>query len=423
MTASPQPSPFHGRTRRPAPVLVSAAALALALAGCSGAGSAETGTAGSANGTIGTANASANASAAPVSDGAARVAVSIEQVDGEAQCVPSSTSAPAGPVTFTVSNKDAAGVSELELLNGQRILGERENIVAGLKPVTFTLTLAGGDYTLYCPGAGTESIPFTVTGAGATATATGTDALLASGTKGYAAYVTGQVDGLVEAVAALQAAVDSGNVAAAQQAYARARPFFERIEPVAESFPDLDPALDLRVADVAPGTAWTGFHPLEKDLFEARAITAHSKELAAGIVTNTAKLKKLTAGLEYQAEELANGASGLLEEVQSTKITGEEEAYSRLDLVDFAANIEGSQQAFEYLKPALESIDPALADQISAQFATVTKALNGYKDPAALGGYRPYTAELKKTDAAKLTALIQSLQQPLARIAEKVATA
>ena len=119
---------------------------------------------------------------------------------------------------------------------------------------------------------------------------------------------------------------------------------------------------------------------------------------------------------------MANGASGLLEEVQSSKITGEEEAYSKLDLVDFAANIEGSQQAFEYLKPALKDIDATLTEQISAQFDTVNTALDGYKDPAALGGYKAYTEELKKSDAAKLTALIQALQAPLAKIAEKVAT-
>ena len=246
------------------------------------------------------------------------------------------------------------------------------------------------------------------------------------GTDGYAKYVSGQVDSLVLAVAALQKAVDSGDVAASQQAYAQARPFFERIEPVAESFPDLDPALDLRVADVEPGTEWTGFHPLEKDLFEAKAITEKSKALAAGIVKNVATLKTLTAELEakgsYKPEELANGASGLLEEVQSSKITGEEEAYSKLDLVDFAANIEGSQQAFEYLKPALKDIDATLTEQIATQFETVNTALASYKDPAALGGWKSYTEELKKSDAAKLTALIQSLQAPLAKISEKVAT-
>ncbi|PYI38282.1 peptidase M75 [Arthrobacter psychrolactophilus] len=403
---SSSPRPF----RSLAPALIAGAAvLTLSLSACGSAATTDTA-------------AAAKGDAASVSNGAAQIAVSVEKVDGEDQCVPDFASAPAGPVTFTISNKDASAISEVELLSDKRILGERENVIPGLKAVSFTVTLAGGEYQLYCPGAASEYQPFTVTGSAASAAANGLSGLLKEGTAGYATYVSGQVDSLVLAVAALQGAVDSGDVAASQKAYAEARPFFERIEPVAESFPDLDPALDLRVADVEPGTEWTGFHPLEKDLFESKAITDSSKALAAGIVKNVATLKSLTAELEYQPEELANGASGLLEEVQSSKITGEEEAYSKLDLVDFAANIEGSQQAFEYLKPALKDIDATLTDQISAQFETVNTALESYKDADALGGFKAYTEELKKSDAAKLTALIQSLQAPLAKISEKVAT-
>ncbi|WP_427016889.1 iron uptake system protein EfeO [Pseudarthrobacter sp. P1] len=401
---------FSSRKRTTALLVASPAVLALALAGCSGP-AAESQATGSAGGS------------APVSNGTATVKLSVQQVGGKDQCVPDFNQAPAGPVTFQVSNKDASGVSEVELLSDKRILGERENVIPGLKSVSFTVTLTGGSYQLYCPGAGTEYLPFTVTG---TSTATASSDVadqLTAGTAGYAGYVSGQVDSLVDAVAALKIAVDSGDVAASQKAYAAARPFYERIEPVAESFPDLDPALDLRVADVEPGTPWTGFHPLEKDLFESKAITESTKALAAGLVENIGKLKEATTGLGYKAEELANGASGLLEEVQSSKITGEEEAYSKLDLLDFAANVEGSQQAFEYLKPALVGIDADLAKTISAQFDTVTAALDSYKDAGSLGGWKPYTEALKASDAAKLTALIQALQDPLSKIAAKVATA
>ena len=54
-----------------------------------------------------------------------------------------------------------------------------------------------------------------------------------------------------------------------------------------------------------------------------------------------------------QARRLANGAADLIEEVQNTKITGEEEAFSHIDLVDFAGNVEGAQQAFASLRPRL----------------------------------------------------------------------
>lgn len=382
----------------------------LSLAACGGTTSAANG------------SSAGTSEAAPVSNGAAQVKVTIQNVDGKDVCVLDHNSAPAGPVSFEVSNKDASGVSEVELLSDKRILGERENVIPGLKPSTFTVTLGGGSYQLYCPGSDPENTTFTVTG---TAASTGNSVAdqLKTGTDGYALYVSGQVDSLVSAVNELKTAIDAGDVKAAQLAYAKARPFYERIEPVAESFPDLDPALDLRIADVEPGAKWTGFHPIEKDIFEAKAITASTKELAAGLVQNIGKLKTLTAGLKYKAEELANGASGLLEEVQSSKITGEEEAYSHIDLVDFAANIEGSQQSFEYLKPALSKIDADLTNTISAKFDEVNKAMDGYKDASAIGGYKIYDAALKASDGKKLTQLIQSLQAPLSKIAEKVATA
>ena len=41
---------------------------------------------------------------------------------------------------------------------------------------------------------------------------------------------------------------------------------YERVEPVAESFGDLDPRIDARANDV-PKSKWTGFHPIERRLW------------------------------------------------------------------------------------------------------------------------------------------------------------
>ncbi|HMH59226.1 MAG TPA: EfeM/EfeO family lipoprotein, partial [Galbitalea sp.] len=121
--------------------------------------------------------------------------------------------------------------------------------------------------------------------------------------------------------------------------------------------------------------------------------------------------------------DLANGASDLLEEVQSSKITGEEESYSHIDLVDFAANVEGAQQAFAYLQPGLTKIDPTLTKTIVTQFAAVNALLNKYEDPTALGGYVTYTAAVRAADGPTLSAAVEALHENLATIAAKVATA
>ena len=51
------------------------------------------------------------------------------------------------------------------------------------------------------------------------------------------------------------------------------------------------------------------------------------------------------------ADQIGNGAKGLLDEVATSKVTGEEETWSHTDLWDFQANVEGAQVAYEGLEP------------------------------------------------------------------------
>lgn len=371
---------------------------------------------------------------APISKGVSRVAIELVATDSGDDCRISHTTAKAGPVTFTVTNTGATGITEAELVQGQRILGEKENLAPGLAAVSFTSTLTGGTYAVVCPGATTESIPFTVTGTAPTQSASSASALLAEGTKTYGEYVDNTLADMVTAVKNLQTAVASGDVAEAKRQYALARPFYEKVESDVEGFvlPGTDPTdntgnldylVDMRASNLDPAVGWHGFHAIERDLWQRGEITASTKALATALVADVEKLQSLATTLSYRPEDLANGAAGLLEEVQSGKITGEEELYSHLDLVDFAANVEGAQQAFANLQPGLEKIDPALTEQIVARFAAVTDALEQYKDTTQPGGYRLYTAEVKAAEAAALSRVVQSLQEPLSKIAEKVATA
>ncbi len=179
----------------------------------------------------------------------------------------------------------------------------------------------------------------------------------------------------------------------------------------------------MRESNLDPQVGWHGFHAIERDLFQAGAITDSTKQLAAELRTDVATLDKVSKDLTYKPEDLANGAADLLEEVQSTKITGEEEAYSHIDLVDFAGNVEGARQAFAFLEPGMQKIDPTLTQQVNTQFDNVTKLLDTYRDAGAPGGYKPWTDPLESSDGPKLSKAVQALQEPLSQIAEKVATA
>jgi iron uptake system component EfeO len=334
-------------------------------------------------------------------------------------CAPEHASYDSGPLTFVVKNSDATAVSEIEVLSQDRILGEKENLAPGFTG-TFSIQLSAGKYTVYCPGADTEKSTLTITGTAAPVLGTA-HGLLVQGADGYLNYVRTQVTGLTASVATLNRAVQAGNLEAAQVAYARARPYYERIEPVAESFPALDAAIDLR-ADDTPITKITGFHRLEYGLFTEKRLTGLNP-IATGLVANVKKLSTLVAKLTgFQPAELANGAVGLLDEAAKNKITGEEERYSHIDLVDFAANVEGSQQAFAFLEPGLTKIDPVLTQRIKTAFATVQKLVLAQRDSAQPSGYRLYPA-VPKADITDLSHALLAVSEPLSTVAGKVVKA
>jgi iron uptake system component EfeO len=382
------------------------------LVGC---GSDSAGTDGAAAG--GGRSVTGSAQAAP---GSAGGAVDVTVTDTGCSAAPASV--PAGPVTFTVTNQDAAAVSEVELLLDERILGEKENLAPGFS-ASFSLKLGGGHYTLYCPGAAAERSDFTVTGA-AVDSAGSTASLLMKGAAGYAVYVEQQSRQLVGAVDRLTSAIRAGHVDAARRAYATARPYYERIEPVAESFTtgkvNLDARIDARAGDV-PARSWTGFHVIERALF-AGGDRTRLLATALGLHHDVAELHRLTKGLTYQPAELLNGAGGLLDEVSKSKITGEEERYSHIDLLDFSANVEGAEQAFANVRPGLDRVDPSLSDEIASRFRSIAALLDHYRDARAVGGFVPYE-KLTDADKRKMSAAVLAAKEPLSTAAAKVAAA
>ncbi|WP_298132635.1 iron uptake system protein EfeO [Micropruina sp.] len=400
-------------------------ALAAGLSGCAGSTPAAS--------TSATASAPADGSA-PVVDGVAQVKVTLTGGEDGDKCTADFGSAPAGPVTFTVENVSSTAITEVEIQSELKILGEKENLAPGLPPSPFTITMNGGQYTLYCLGATPQTQPFTVTGEAAAAPTGSTATLLNQGTKDYGTWVGTQADGLKAAVADLKAAVDSGDVAKAQAAYLAARPFYEKIESDVEGFVmpgfkvddnkgNLDYLIDMRASNLDEKVGWSGFHAVERDLWKAGKISDGTKKYAADLDTNVGKLVDVVKTLEFKPEDLANGAAALLEEVQSGKITGEEEAFSHTDLVDFHSNMEGARQAFAYLQPGLEKIDPDLMNQVVTQFGNVDDALAELRDKTAPGGYLPWTAANREKHRKELSQAVLALQQPMQKIAEKVATA
>jgi iron uptake system component EfeO len=329
----------------------------------------------------------------------------------DAGCEPAQASAPAGPTTFEVTNDGAAGVTELEVMDGDTILGERENLSDGLSG-SFTLTLDPGTYTLYCPG-GDESERGTLTVSGQANAAQSAEAQAA--VADYRRYIEEQTALLVRETTPFIQAVQNGNVAESKELYPAARLPYERVEPVAESFGGLDPKIDARAGDV-PAAKWTGFHPIEKALWIDDSAQGLDP-LAVKLLADVKLLQRKVKTIKLEPAQIANGANELLTEVSSSKITGEEERYSHTDLWDFQANVEGSKTAFEAVKPILEQHDPQLGKEIEQRFADVEEALAPYKQG---DGYVLY-GDLTEQDKRKLAQSIDALAEPLSQVAALVA--
>jgi len=362
---------------------------------------------------------------------AATAGATVVTVDGNADaCSLSATTAPSGPVTFTVTNTGDDN-TEFELLasDGLRIISEKENIGPGTS-ASMTVAVQPGDYVTACiPGLVGEGVraPFTVTDSGADVTPAGTEKeQVDAAAAAYLGYVKDQVGQLVPATQAFLDAYTTGDDDLARSLYPTARAHYERIEPVAESFGDLDPAIDFREADVEPGTEWTGWHRIEKDLWQPTVdenggeaytpLTADERTRFADLLTaDTAELQSAVtaSGFSISIDTISNGAVGLMDEVATGKITGEEEIWSHTDLWDFQGNLEGARVAYEGVRDIVADKDPELVDRIDSRLSALEDLLSSYGSLET--GYPSYT-ELTDADKKKLSDAVNALSEPLSEL-------
>ncbi|MHA6620257.1 iron uptake system protein EfeO [Pseudonocardia sp. DLS-67] len=346
-------------------------------------------------------------------DGGGAIAVTA----ADDSCEVGAAEAPAGTITFSVRNAGNK-ITEFYLYGtGGRIMGEVENIGPGLTRDLIVEVPDGGSYTTACkPGMVGDGIqaPFTVTGSATRSVDDNTR--LAEATTGYHRWVTSQIEALVPKTQEFVDAVKAGDAEQAKALFPVARTYWERIEPVAESFGDIDPKIDGREDDERdPGVEFTGYHRLEKDLW-VDGLQADSPAIADQLMTDIQDLQSRVTTVELTPVQLANGAKELLDEVATGKITGEEDRYSHTDLWDFKANVEGSQGAVAALRPVIDEKDPTLGPALDEQFAAVDALLEEYR---AGDGYKLYT-DLTEDDVRRMSEAVDALGEPVSQVAAVV---
>jgi len=360
----------------------------LALAACTSSG-----------GTSGTASSSATAGGP----------IAVQATDS--QCGVATATAPAGTITFQVQNTGSK-VTEFYVYGaGDRIVGEVENITPGLSRELKVEITEPGTFTTACkPGMVGDGIraAFTVTG---TAQPGSADQKVGKAIADYQAYVAEQSTELVAGTEAFVAAVKAGDVAKAKSLYTPARQPWERIEPVAESFGDLDPKIDGREDVVEEGLPFTGYHRLEKDLW-VDGLKPDSSAIADQLLADVKTVAEKATAVDFTALSIANGAKELLDEVATTKITGEEERYSHTDLADMKANLQGSQSALEVLRPVISERQADLASALDQAFTTISQALDAFQKGT---DYAPLT-DLTPDQVKDLTVRLDALSEQVAQV-------
>jgi iron uptake system component EfeO len=348
-------------------------------------------------------------------DAAAKDAIKVTATDKS--CETSAKSAPAGHVTLDITNKGSRATEVEILFPDDRILSEKENIGPGTH-YTLTAEVKAGSYEIACvPGMKGKGIrqELTVTGKGAVKH----DPRLDKAVAGYRSYVQAQADAAVPLVETFVKAVQDGDVEAAKKAYAPSRMGWERTEPVAESFGDIDAKADTREDGLEQGQKWTGWHALEKSLWENGKITSADKTLAAGLLDVVKDWDSRIGTAEITPTSIANGSKELLDEVATGKVTGEEERYSHTDLADFKANVEGAEKGYDLLKPVVKENDGALATELDKQFAALNSVIDSYRTGPAASDFRPYD-KVGQAERKKLSDQVNALSEPLSRLAAAV---
>ncbi|GIG57231.1 lipoprotein [Longispora fulva] len=345
-------------------------------------------------------------------DAAAGAAIAVTATDTE--CKVEKADLPAGTHHFKVTNKGTKTTEFYVYADGNKVMGEVENITPGVSR-ELKVDLEEGKYQAACkPGQTGDGIRQDLTVTGKTVALSAEDQVAVDA---YRTFVKENANLTLTKTTEFVAAVKAGDIAKAKELYPVARTGYERIEPIAEALGEIDAELDAREDKVEPGKDWEGFHRLEKDLWVTGDISK-SGAIADALAKDVKELVDTVDTVKFTPLSIANGAKSLLDEVATGKVTGEEDRYSHTDLWDFEANVEGAKAVVAALRPLIDKKDAALGKKLDEQFVAVLAELGKYKVGE---GFKLYT-ELSKEQVKGLADAVNGVGEPVSKVAALVAS-
>ena len=357
--------------------------------------------------------ASQAAASAPAGETPRNADGSISVAVNDHACEPMQITVPSGQTVFQIKN-DSTRKLEWEILKGVMVVDERENIAPSLSD-KMTVTLLPGEYEMTCGLLTNPRGKLVVTDSGFK-DSTDEAALekLAQPLGDYKKYVQGEAKELVSKTEAFVAAVKAGDIDKAKSLFASTRVHYERIEPIAELFNELDPAIDAREDDFKDGPKdanFTGFHRIEHALWVEKDVKG-VQTVADKLLEDVKKLQTEIDELNFPPTKVVGGAAALIEEVAGSKITGEEDRYSHTDLSDFQANVDGAQKIVDLFRTPIAEKNKALLDKVDANIKQGKEILAKYKTADGFADY----GKLTKADRNALQVPINALAEDLSQL-------
>jgi iron uptake system component EfeO len=328
------PHSRHRPRRAGVPLAASAAALAAALAGCSASA------------------ATAPANTVSVTTGA---------------CGSRWHLAAPGWHTFTITNASSEA-AEVNLINpaSNAIYAEVEAMGPGTS-AQLRLRVGSGTYAFQCLLSDTDAlvgpsvrVPGHAKGAPGVRPVTNNDLIEPS--KEYHAYVTTGLVTLVSQTRALNAAIQSGNLARARKLWLPAHLSYERLGAAYGTFGDFDGAIDTRADGLAGGVndpGFTGFYRLEYGLWHGQS-AAQLKGPSTALVTSVLGLQAAFPRMEIDFLDIGLRTHEILENALQFQLSGHDDYGSGTTLATTAANVTGTEELLTILHPLLAARYPGL---------------------------------------------------------------
>lgn len=180
---------------------------------------------------------------------------------------------------------------------------------------------------------------------------------------------------------ALEAAIRTGDLNKAKNAYVESRPPYEQIEVLAAGFPETDTDIDARAYAIHGGEEnpdFKGFHRIEALLYrdgDLKAALPYAEGLVASAKTLISDLKQRQ---NFNAKKHFEGMIALATEIPAKKISSEEETWSDQSLLIFKENWNGIYSQFKPFAEVVTNSDPKAANEVKEAYEAAKALMQPY---------------------------------------------